>query len=67
VGHAGGLRPNYARHDEVPRRLAAVARTRSDVRPAAEGAFLPVVLVLALSSAVMLIRLVSSPPTWMTG
>ncbi len=62
--HARSLRPNYARHDEVTPRLTAAERSRSDVRPTAERASLLVLLVLALNSAVMLFRLVSSPPSW---
>jgi hypothetical protein len=62
--HARSPRPNYARHDEVPPRLTAAALSRSDERPTAERASLTVLLVLALNSAAMLIRLVSSPPSW---
>ena len=61
--HARSPRPNHARHDEVPPRLTAAERSRSNERPTAERASLPVLLVLALNSAV-LIRLVSSPPSW---
>jgi hypothetical protein len=62
--HARSLRPNYARHAQVPPRLTAPAPSRPDVRSVADGASLPVLLVLALNSAGMLIRLVSSPPSW---
>ncbi len=62
--HARSLRPNYARHDEVPPRLTAAARSQPDAPPTAERASLPVLLVLALNSAAMLIRVVSSPPSW---
>jgi hypothetical protein len=62
---ARSLRPNHARHDEVPPRLTAAERSRPDVRPTAERASLLVLLVLTLNSAVMLIRLVSSPPSWL--
>jgi hypothetical protein len=67
--HARSLRPNDTRHDEVPSRLTAAERSRSDVRPTAERASdrrtcLLVFLVLALNSAVMLFRLLSSPPSW---
>jgi len=58
------LRPNYARHDEVLRRLTVAAHSQPDARSTAERASLPVLLVLALNSAAMLIRLVSSPPSW---
>jgi hypothetical protein len=58
--HARSLRPNHAR-------LNAAARSRSDERPTAERASLPVLLILALNSVVMLIRLVSSRPSWMKG
>jgi hypothetical protein len=61
--HARSLRPNHARHDEVPPRLTAAARSQPDAPPN-EGAFLLVLLVLALDSAAMVIRLVSSPPSW---
>jgi hypothetical protein len=62
--HARSPRSNYARHDEVPPRLTGAERSRSDAPPPAERASLPVLLILALNSAVMLIRLVSSPPNW---
>jgi hypothetical protein len=62
---ARSLRPNYAGHNEVPPRLTATERSRSDVRPTADRASLLVLLVLALNSAVMLFRLGSSPPSWM--
>ena len=62
--HARSLRPNHARHDEVPPRLTAAARSQPDAPPRAEGGSLPVLLILALNSAVLLIRLVSSPPGW---
>jgi hypothetical protein len=61
--HAGSLRPHYARHDEVPPRLTAAAPSQPDVPSTADGASL-LVLVLALNSAGMLIRLVSAPPSW---
>jgi hypothetical protein len=68
--HARSLRPNYARHDEVPSRLTAAEPSRSDVRPTAERASdrrtcLLAFLVLALNSAVMLFRLLNSPPSWL--
>jgi hypothetical protein len=67
--HARSLRPIHARHDEVSSRLTAAERRRFDVRPTAERAsdrrtFLLVLLVLVLNSAVMLFRLLSSPPSW---
>jgi hypothetical protein len=61
------LRPISARHDQVSPRLAVVTRRRSAVHPSADGAFLPVLLFLVLSSAVMVIQLVSSPPGWIKG
>ena len=60
----GSLQSNHARHDQVPPRLTAAAPSRPDVPSTADGASLPVLLVLALNSAAMLIRLVSSPPSW---
>jgi hypothetical protein len=63
--HARSLRPNYARHDEVPPHLTAAAPSRPDVRSIADGASLLLLLVLALNSAAMVIRLASSPPSWM--
>jgi hypothetical protein len=48
----------------VPPHLTAAAPSRPDM-PSSEGAFLPVLLVLALNSAAMVIRLVSSPPSWL--
>jgi hypothetical protein len=56
--------PIYPRHDHVPPRSNAAARSQPDV-PSSEPAFLPVLLVLALNSTAMVIRLVSSPPSWM--
>jgi hypothetical protein len=47
----------------VPPRLTAAAPSQPDVPSTADGASL-LVLVLALNSAGMLIRLVSSPPSW---
>jgi uncharacterized membrane protein YbhN (UPF0104 family) len=64
--NAGSLQPSHARHDQVPPHLTAAAPSRPDV-PSSEGAFLPFLLVLALNSVVMVIRLVSSPPSWMKG
>jgi uncharacterized membrane protein YbhN (UPF0104 family) len=64
--NAGSLQPSHPRHDQVPPHLTAAAPSRPDV-PSSEGAFLPFLLVLALNSVVMVIRLVSSPPSWMKG
>jgi hypothetical protein len=61
------LRPISARRDQVVPRLAVVTRRRSAAHPSADGASLPVLLLLALSSAVMVIQLVSSPPAWIKG
>jgi hypothetical protein len=60
----GSQRSNHARHDQVPPRPPAAAPSRPDAPPPAEGGSLPVLLILALNSAVMLIRLVSSAPSW---
>jgi hypothetical protein len=60
---AGSPQSHHARHDQVPPPTAA-APSRPDAPPPAEGGSLPVLLILALNSAVMLIRLVSSPPSW---
>jgi hypothetical protein len=57
-------RPIYPRHDHVPPDLTVAAHSQPDVPPS-EGAFLSVLLGLALNSAAMVIRLVSSPPSWM--
>ncbi len=62
--NAGGLQPNHPRHDQVPPQLTAAAPSRPEVRPTADGASVLVLLALTLNSAVMLIRLVSSPPSW---
>jgi hypothetical protein len=53
----------YPRHDHAPPRSNAAAPSRPDV-PSSGGALLPILLVLALNSAAMVIRLVSSPPSW---
>jgi hypothetical protein len=63
--NAGGLQPNHSRHDQVPPQLTAAVPSRPDVRPTADGASVLVLLVLTLNSAVMLIRVASSPPSWM--
>jgi hypothetical protein len=59
----GSQRPNHARRDQGPPRLTAAARSQPDA-PANQGAFLLVLLVLALDAAAMVIRLVSSAPGW---
>jgi len=61
---AGNPQSHHARHDQVPSRQTAAVPGRPDAPPPAEGGSLPVLLILALNSAVMLIRLVSSPPNW---
>jgi hypothetical protein len=65
--HARSLRPNCARHAQVPHHLTAAAPSRPDVSSTADGASVLVPLVLALNSAAMVIRLVSSPPSWIKG
>jgi hypothetical protein len=59
---AGNPQSHHARHDQV--RQTAAVPGRPEAPPPAEGGSLPVLLILALNSAVMLIRLVSSPPSW---
>jgi hypothetical protein len=54
-----------ARQVRVPRRATVAAPGRPDVRSAADNASVLILLVLTLNSAVMLIRVTSSPPTWM--
>jgi hypothetical protein len=60
----GSQRPNHALHNQGPPRSNAAAPSQPDAPPRAEGGSLPVLLILALNSAVLLIRLVSSPPGW---
>jgi hypothetical protein len=60
----GSQRPNHARHNQGPPRSNAAAPSQPDAPPRAEGGSLPVLLILALDSAAMVIRLVSSPPGW---
>jgi hypothetical protein len=62
--HAGSRQSHHARHDQVPAHLTAAAPSRPDVRSITDGASLLILLVLALNSAAMVIRLVSSPPSW---
>lgn len=62
---AGGLQAAAARHELEPPELAAASVARQPGRPTADGALHLVLLVLALNSAVMLIRMASSPPGWM--
>ena len=63
--HAGSPQSHRARHDQVPPHLTAAAPSRPDVPSTADGASVLVLLVLTLNSAVMLIRVASSPPSWM--
>jgi hypothetical protein len=63
--HTGSPQPHQARHAQVLPRTAGVAPSRPDVRSTADGAFVLVVLVLTLNSAGMLVRVASSPPSWM--
>jgi len=62
--HAGSPQSHHAHHAQVPPHLTAAAPSRPNAPPPAEGGSLPVLLILALNSAVMLIRLVSSPARW---
>jgi hypothetical protein len=62
---ARSLRPHAPRRDEIPPPFSPAVHNQPDARPTADGASLPVLLVLALNSAVVLIRLVSAPPSWM--
>jgi hypothetical protein len=62
---ARGLQRNHPRHDQVPTQLAAAAPSRPDVGSTADDASVLVLGFLALNSAVMLIRVASSPPSWM--
>jgi hypothetical protein len=62
---ARGLSRNHPRHDKVPTQLAAAAPSRPGVGSTADDASVLVLGVLALNSAVMLIRVASSPPSWM--
>jgi hypothetical protein len=62
---AGDLQLNHRRHDQVPPQLTAAASSRARVHPRTDDASVLVVLILALNSAVMLIRVASSPPSWM--
>lgn len=66
-GETPVLRPISARHHQIAPRHAVVTHHRPAAQPSADGAFLPMLLFLALSSAVMVIRLVSSPPGWIKG
>jgi hypothetical protein len=63
--NAGSLQPNRPRRAQVPPHLAAAPPSRPDLRSIADGPSLLVLLVLALNSAAMEIRLVGSPPSWM--
>jgi hypothetical protein len=62
--YAGSPQSHHARHAQAPPRLTAAAPSRPDVRSIADGASVLVLLVLALNSAAMVIRLVSSLPSW---
>lgn len=62
--HSSSLRSSYFRQDQAPPSHTVAARNRRDLRPRTHGASLPVLIVLALNSAVMLIRVLSSPPNW---
>jgi hypothetical protein len=63
--HAGSPQSHHARHGQVPPHTAVAAPSRPDVRSTADGASVLVLVVLILNSAVMLIRVASSPPSWM--
>jgi hypothetical protein len=63
----GSLRPNHARHDQVLPYFTAAAPSRADVPSTTDGASLTILVVLAINSTAMVIRLVSSPPSWMKG
>ena len=71
VGFATSLlAPNQSsasspRHARVPPRAAVAAPSRTDVRSATDDASVLILLVLTLNSAGMVIRVASSPPTWM--
>jgi len=64
---AGSPQSHRARHAQVPPRIAVAAPSRPDVRSAADGAYVLVLLVLTLNSVVMLVRVASSLPSWMKG
>ncbi|MDQ6805434.1 MAG: hypothetical protein M3065_10830 [Actinomycetota bacterium] len=63
--HAGSPQSHHASHAQVPPHTAVAAPSRPDVRSTADGASVLVLLVLTLNSAAMLIRVASSPPSWM--
>jgi hypothetical protein len=63
--NAGSLRSYHARHAQAPPHLTAAATSRPDVPSIADGASVLLLLVLALNSAAMVIRLLSAPPSWM--
>jgi hypothetical protein len=65
--HAGSPQSHNARHAQVPPHLTAAVPSRPAVPSIADGASLAILLVLALNSAAMVIRLVTSPPSWMKG
>jgi hypothetical protein len=67
AGHedrAGRPQSHYARQAQVPPHTARAVPSRPDVRSTADGVSVLVLLILALNSAGMLIRVVSSPPSW---
>jgi hypothetical protein len=63
--HAGSAQSHQARDAQVLPHIAVAAPGRPDVRSTADDASVLVLLVLTLNSAVMLIRVASSPPSWM--
>jgi hypothetical protein len=63
--HAGSAQSHHARDAQVLPHTAVAAPSRPDVRSTADDASVLVLLVLTLNSAVMLIRVASSPPSWM--
>ena len=63
--HAGSPQSHQARYVQVSPDTAMASPSRPDVRSTADGASFLLVLVLALNSAVMFIRVVTSPPSWM--
>jgi hypothetical protein len=62
--HAGSPQSRQTRPAQRPRRTAGAASSRADVRSTSDDASVLILVALALNSAVMVIRVASSPPGW---
>jgi hypothetical protein len=62
--HAGSPQSRQTRPAQGPRHTAGGASSRADVRSTSDDTSVLILVVLTLNSALMLIRVASSPPGW---